>query len=52
MPEGGSLVTLTYMGRVRLHFPFYNVIVGRRKAALEAATRYLAKRPLARAVSA
>ena len=40
MPEGGSLVTLTYMGS-RSVIPFYNVM-GVAKAALEAATRYLA----------
>ncbi|WP_396279996.1 enoyl-ACP reductase [Histidinibacterium aquaticum] len=40
MPDGGSIVTLTYMGS-RSVIPFYNVM-GVAKAALEAATRYLA----------
>ena len=40
MPEGGSLVTLTYGGSNRVT-PNYNVM-GVAKAALESATRYLA----------
>ncbi len=40
MPEGGSLVTLTYGGANRVT-PNYNVM-GVAKAALESATRYLA----------
>ncbi len=40
MPNGGSLVTLTYMGSQRVT-PNYNVM-GVAKAALEAAVRYLA----------
>lgn len=40
MPEGGSLVTLTYQGSNRVT-PYYNVM-GVAKAALESATRYLA----------
>ncbi|GAB4264440.1 MAG: SDR family oxidoreductase [Pararhodobacter sp.] len=40
MPEGGSLVTLTYGGSNRVT-PFYNVM-GVAKAALEASVRYLA----------
>ena len=40
MPEGGSLVTLTYAGSNRVT-PNYNVM-GVAKAALESATRYLA----------
>jgi enoyl-[acyl-carrier protein] reductase I len=40
MPDGGSLVTLTYGGSNRVT-PFYNVM-GVAKAALEASTRYLA----------
>jgi len=40
MPEGGSLVTLTYGGSNRVT-PFYNVM-GVAKAALESAVRYLA----------
>jgi enoyl-[acyl-carrier protein] reductase I len=40
MPEGGSIVTLTYMGSQRV-FPNYNVM-GVAKAALEASVRYLA----------
>jgi enoyl-[acyl-carrier protein] reductase I len=40
MPEGGSLVTLTYGGSVRV-MPNYNVM-GVAKAALESSVRYLA----------
>ncbi|MCC5987711.1 MAG: SDR family oxidoreductase [Pararhodobacter sp.] len=40
MPDGGSLVTLTYGGSNRVT-PFYNVM-GVAKAALEASVRYLA----------
>ena len=40
MPQGGSLVTLTYGGSNRVT-PFYNVM-GVAKAALEASMRYLA----------
>ncbi|MGR3484618.1 MAG: enoyl-ACP reductase FabI [Paracoccaceae bacterium] len=40
MPEGGTLLTLTYQGSNRVT-PFYNVM-GLAKAALESATRYLA----------
>jgi len=40
MPEGGSIITLTYMGSERV-FPGYNVM-GVAKAALEASVRYLA----------
>lgn len=40
MNEGGSLITLTYMGSQRVT-PFYNVM-GVAKAALESAVRYLA----------
>lgn len=40
MPKGGSLVTLSYMGAVRV-IPNYNVM-GVAKAALEASVRYLA----------
>ncbi|WP_283178697.1 enoyl-ACP reductase [Gemmobacter sp. 24YEA27] len=40
MPEGGSLVTLTFQGSTRIA-PNYNVM-GVAKAALESATRYLA----------
>lgn len=40
MTEGGSIVTLTYMGSERV-FPGYNVM-GVAKAALEASVRYLA----------
>lgn len=40
MPEGGSMVTLTYAGSVRV-MPNYNVM-GLAKAALEASIRYLA----------
>jgi enoyl-[acyl-carrier protein] reductase I len=41
MPEGGSLLTLTYMGSERV-MPHYNVM-GVAKAALEASVRYLAE---------
>ncbi len=40
MPDGGSLITLTYGGSNRVT-PFYNVM-GVAKAALESAVRYLA----------
>jgi enoyl-[acyl-carrier protein] reductase I len=40
MPEGGSLLTLTYQGSNRVT-PFYNVM-GVAKAALESSVRYLA----------
>jgi enoyl-[acyl-carrier protein] reductase I len=40
MPRGGSLLTLTYAGSVRV-MPHYNVM-GVAKAALEASVRYLA----------
>jgi enoyl-[acyl-carrier protein] reductase I len=40
MPEGGTLLTLTYQGSNRVT-PFYNVM-GVAKAALESAVRYLA----------
>jgi enoyl-[acyl-carrier protein] reductase I len=40
MPQGGSLITLTYQGSNRVQ-PNYNVM-GVAKAALESATRYLA----------
>ena len=40
MPEGGTLLTLTYQGSTRVT-PYYNVM-GVAKAALESATRYLA----------
>ncbi|SMX44615.1 enoyl-ACP reductase FabI [Actibacterium lipolyticum] len=40
MPEGGSIITLTYAGSNRVT-PFYNVM-GVAKAALESAVRYLA----------
>lgn len=40
MPEGGSLITLTFQGSNRIS-PNYNVM-GVAKAALESATRYLA----------
>ena len=40
MPNGGSLITLTYLGSERV-IPNYNTM-GVAKAALEAATRYLA----------
>ncbi|MDR0406845.1 MAG: SDR family oxidoreductase, partial [Holosporales bacterium] len=40
MPNGGSLLTLTYLGSERV-MPHYN-IMGVAKAALEASVRYLA----------
>ena len=40
MPEGGSVVTMTYLGSQRV-MPHYNVM-GVAKAALEASVRYLA----------
>jgi enoyl-[acyl-carrier protein] reductase I len=40
MPEGGTILTLTYQGSNRVT-PFYNVM-GVAKAALESAVRYLA----------
>jgi len=40
MPEGGALVTMTYLGSTRV-MPNYNVM-GVAKAALEASVRYLA----------
>ncbi|WP_212524846.1 SDR family oxidoreductase [Actibacterium sp. MT2.3-13A] len=40
MPQGGSIITLTYQGSNRVT-PFYNVM-GVAKAALESAVRYLA----------
>jgi enoyl-[acyl-carrier protein] reductase I len=40
MPEGGSMITLTYQGSNRVT-PFYNVM-GVAKAALESSVRYLA----------
>lgn len=40
MPDGGSLITLTYQGSNRVT-PFYNVM-GVAKAALESSVRYLA----------
>lgn len=40
MPDGGSIITLTYNGSQRVA-PFYNVM-GPAKAALEASVRYLA----------
>lgn len=40
MPEGGSLITLTYQGSNRVT-PYYNVM-GVAKAALESSVRYLA----------
>ena len=40
MPEGGTLLTLTYQGSNRVT-PFYNVM-GVAKAALESSVRYLA----------
>ncbi|MFQ6546592.1 enoyl-ACP reductase [Aestuariibius sp. 2305UL40-4] len=40
MPEGGTILTLTYQGSTRVT-PYYNVM-GVAKAALEAAVRYLA----------
>ena len=41
MPDGGSLLTLTYAGSERV-MPHYNVM-GVAKAALEASVRYLAE---------
>ena len=41
MPNGGSMITLTYMGSERA-IPNYNVM-GAAKAALEASTRYMAR---------
>jgi enoyl-[acyl-carrier protein] reductase I len=41
MPNGGSMVTLTFLGSERV-IPNYNVM-GVAKAALEAATRYIAR---------
>ena len=41
MPDGGSMVTLTYYGAERV-MPHYNVM-GVAKAALEASVRYLAE---------
>ena len=41
MPDGGSLITLTYLGSERV-IPNYNVM-GVAKAALEACTRYIAR---------
>ena len=41
MPQGGSLVTLTYLGAERV-MPHYNVM-GVAKAALEASVRYMAE---------
>ena len=41
MPQGGSLITLTYLGSERV-IPNYNVM-GVAKAALEASTRYIAR---------
>jgi enoyl-[acyl-carrier protein] reductase I len=41
MPNGGALVTLSFLGSERV-FPNYNVM-GVAKAALEAATRYIAR---------
>jgi enoyl-[acyl-carrier protein] reductase I len=41
MPKGGSIITLTYLGSERT-IPNYNVM-GVAKAALEAATRYIAR---------
>ena len=40
MPQGGSLLTLSYLGAERV-MPHYNVM-GVAKAALEASVRYLA----------
>ncbi len=40
MPDGGTLLTMTYLGSTRVT-PFYNVM-GVAKAALESTTRYLA----------
>ena len=41
MPNGGSMLTLTYLGAERV-MPHYNVM-GVAKAALEASVRYLAE---------
>jgi enoyl-[acyl-carrier protein] reductase I len=41
MPNGGSIITLTYLGSERV-IPNYNVM-GVAKAALEASTRYVAR---------
>ncbi len=41
MPDGGSLLTLTYYGAERV-MPHYNVM-GVAKAALEASVRYIAE---------
>ena len=41
MPDGGSIITLTYLGSERA-IPNYNTM-GVAKAALEAATRYVAR---------
>ena len=41
MPNGGSLITMTYLGSERA-IPNYNTM-GVAKAALEAATRYIAR---------
>ena len=41
MPNGGSMITLTYLGSERV-VPSYNVM-GVAKAALEASTRYMAR---------
>jgi enoyl-[acyl-carrier protein] reductase I len=41
MPNGGSLITMTYLGSERT-IPNYNTM-GVAKAALEAATRYIAR---------
>jgi enoyl-[acyl-carrier protein] reductase I len=41
MPDGGSMITLTYLGSERV-VPSYNVM-GVAKAALEASTRYMAR---------
>ncbi len=41
MPDGGSMITLTYLGSERT-IPNYNVM-GVAKAALEASTRYIAR---------
>ena len=41
MPNGGAMITLTYLGSERV-LPSYNVM-GVAKAALEAATRYIAR---------
>jgi enoyl-[acyl-carrier protein] reductase I len=41
MPDGGSMITMTYLGSERV-IPNYNVM-GVAKAALESATRYIAR---------